>query len=228
MITVTNSQALLTTHDVSYHYPNSSQPVLANINLTINTGDYCAIVGTSGSGKSTLLSILGLINKPTQGQYDILGKNTSNLSDKSVALVKNREIGFIFQNFNLLNHLSVIDNVALPLSYNTEVARSDYREKVEQALTKVNMLDFINRHPSQLSGGQQQRIAIARALVNNPSLVLADEPTGNLDSKNSESIFELMDNLHTHGATICLITHDKNYAQRATRCIEIQDGQLYE
>jgi putative ABC transport system ATP-binding protein len=220
------SYPLIEFNNVFYQYPNTKIDTLKAVSFKINSGDYIAITGTSGSGKSTLLSILGLLNLPSQGQYTILGTNTADLTPDSIAAIKNRELGFIFQNFNLLNHLSVFDNVALPLSYNKSVPRKNYQKKVEAALNKVNMLEFIDRKPSQLSGGQQQRVAIARALINEPSIILADEPTGNLDSSNSEQIYQLLNKLNDEGKTICLITHDENHAKTAKTRLYIQDGQL--
>jgi putative ABC transport system ATP-binding protein len=222
------SQTLIRLESLCYQYPKAQTQSLTNINLSIEAGEYLAILGTSGSGKSTLLSTLGLINKPSTGEYFLLDTATSSLTDKSVALLKNREIGFIFQNFNLLSHMSVFDNVALPLSYTTEVSRKDYKQQVEHALSLVNMQEFGSRRPDQLSGGQQQRVAIARALINSPSLILADEPTGNLDSKTSDQVFSVLDDLHTTGKTICLITHDVEYAQRAKRRLHMVDGSLRE
>jgi putative ABC transport system ATP-binding protein len=219
-------KTLIKLEDIHYQYPKAQTNALTNINLSIESGDYLAITGTSGSGKSTLLSILGLITKPTKGEYALLNTATSQLTKNSIALLKNREIGFIFQNFNLLNHLNVFDNVALPLSYNSDIPRKKYSELVGQALLLVGMEEFEARFPDQLSGGQQQRVAIARALVNSPSLILADEPTGNLDSKTSEQIFAVLDELHNKGKTICLITHDTNYAMRAKRRVNMIDGFL--
>lgn len=217
---------LIKFENVNYKYPNNQHSVLVDVSFSIFTGEYVSILGKSGSGKSTLLSILGLINKPTNGEYFLADTATSHLTNKSIALLKNREIGFIFQNFNLLSHLNVFDNVAIPLSYNSDIQRKDYRERVEKVLSLVDMIDFINRYPDQLSGGQQQRIAIARALVNSPSLILADEPTGNLDSKTSSQVLDVFDDLHKMGKTICLITHDNNYAKRAERTLAISDGSL--
>ena len=217
---------LIEFNNVFYQYPTTKVNTLKSINFKINSGDYIAISGTSGSGKSTLLSILGLLNLPSEGQYTILGTNTAELTPDAIATIKNREFGFIFQNFNLLNHLSVFDNVALPLSYNKSVSRNDYQKKVETALNKVNMLEFINTKPNQLSGGQQQRVAIARALINEPSIILADEPTGNLDSNNSDKIYQLLNKLNHEGKTICLITHDENHAKTAKTRMYIQDGNL--
>jgi len=218
--------SLINLENVVFRYPQAKTDTLIDIKLSIKQGDYLAILGTSGSGKSTLLSILGLINKPTKGEYYLLGTATSALTNKSISLLKNREIGFIFQNFNLLSHLKVYENVALPLSYNTEIQRKNYKDHVQQSLSLVGMEGFSNRYPDQLSGGQQQRIAIARALVCSPSLILADEPTGNLDSKTSDQIFDVLDNLNSLGKTICLITHDESYSKRAKRRIHISDGKL--
>lgn len=217
---------MISMDNLYFRYPDTEINVLNDINLTINEGDYIAIVGTSGSGKSTFLSILGLLNKPSKGDFLIAGTNVLNLTNKSLSLLKTHEIGFIFQNFNLLSHLSILQNVALPLCYNAEVKRSEYRGKVIDALDEVNMSEYIDRKPDQLSGGQQQRIAIARALVNNPSLILADEPTGNLDTKNSQQVFDLLAKLNKAGKTICLITHDIQYASKAKRLWHIEDGRL--
>ncbi|GHE76773.1 ABC transporter ATP-binding protein [Thalassotalea profundi] len=217
---------LITVNNLSFRYPKAENDTLKGVSFEVNKGDYIAIVGTSGSGKSTLLSILGLLNKPTTGSYQILGTNTTKLTNNSLSLLKNNEIGFIFQNFNLLSQLTVYDNVALPLTYNPLIKRGDYKEKVYKALAYVNMEDYGKRLPEQLSGGQQQRIAIARALVNEPSLILADEPTGNLDSSNSQQVFELLGRLNNDGNTICLITHDMEYAKKAQQQWIMSDGQL--
>jgi putative ABC transport system ATP-binding protein len=211
---------------IGFSYFGSETPVLRNISFTLEDNDYLAILGTSGSGKSTLLSILGLVNVPSIGSFNILGTDVTSLTNKSISLLKNREIGFVFQNFNLLNHLDVFDNVALPLTFNTSLKRNNYDSMVDKALDLVEMSDFKKRYPDQLSGGQQQRVAIARAIVNQPSIILADEPTGNLDSNTADMIFDIFDNLSSQGKTICLITHDTNYANRAKRIITLKDGQL--
>lgn len=220
------SEVLIQFENASFKYKGNSENTLENINFSINKGEYIAITGTSGSGKSTLLSLLGLMNKVSTGSYLISGINTQNLTKDSVAAIKNREIGFIFQNFNLLSHMSVFDNVALPLTYNSSVKRSEYKDKVQEALRKVSMESFIYKKPNQLSGGQQQRIAIARALINKPSVILADEPTGNLDSSNSQLVYELLEQLNMDGNTICLITHDESYAKKAKRRLHMRDGKL--
>lgn len=211
------TKPLIVFENVSFKYASNTKNTLEGVSFTVDKGDYIAITGTSGSGKSTLLSILGLMNKPSNGNYLISDINTQDLTNDSIATVKNREIGFVFQNFNLLSHLTIFDNVALPLTYNSSVKRSEYKTKVQEALKRVSMEDFLNKKPNQLSGGQQQRVAIARALINEPSIILADEPTGNLDSSNSQLVYELLEQLNEQGNTICLITHDENYAKHAKR-----------
>lgn len=220
-----NNRTLIELNDVYFSYSRCDE-ILKGINFKLNKGDYSAILGTSGSGKSTLLSLLGLINKPSRGRCLILGQDMSELTDESIAKLKTYEIGFIYQNFNLLNHLSVLDNVTLPLTYNSSVTRKKYKEKALEALHVVSMQSYATRTPTELSGGQQQRVAIARALVNNPSILFADEPTGNLDSKNSDSIYELFERLNCSGKTICLITHDKSHASLAKCSYHISDGMI--
>jgi len=217
---------LIRLNDVSFVYPNAKTPALNNINFTINKGDYVAFLGKSGSGKSTLMSILGLINFPTSGEYLLTDVSVNNLTNDSINTVKNQEIGFVFQNFNLLSRMTVFDNVCLPLSYNKLIPRKKYKEKVNYALDLVGMLPFVSRKPHELSGGQQQRVAIARALVCEPSIILADEPTGNLDSKNSAQIYNVLEKLNENGKTICLITHDESYAKKAQKLFKISDGNL--
>lgn len=219
-------EPLIAFENVTFKYPSNTKNTLEGVNFTVKKGDYIAITGTSGSGKSTLLSILGLMNKPSNGNYLLSGINTQDLTSDSIATVKNREIGFVFQNFNLLSHLTIFDNVALPLTYNNTVKRSEYKAKVQEALKRVAMEDFLNKKPNQLSGGQQQRVAIARALINQPSIILADEPTGNLDSNNSQLVYALLEQLNEQGNTICLITHDDNYAKHAQRRLQMLDGKL--
>lgn len=220
------SVPLLEFKKVDFHYPNSKEPALKEISFAINEGDYVAFHGTSGSGKSTLMSILGLINFPTSGDYLLSGVSTSNLTRDSVNAVKNQEVGFIFQNFNLLSRMTVIDNVCLPLTYNNKVHRKEYKDKAKAVLEMVGMSSFLDRKPHELSGGQQQRVAIARALVCDPSLILADEPTGNLDSENSAQIYNILEQLNRDGKTICLITHDQNYALKAKTVFNVSDGRL--
>jgi putative ABC transport system ATP-binding protein len=198
---------------------------LAGISLQIEKGEYVSIEGPSGCGKSTLLAILGLLDSPTAGVYVLNGKPVSHLSREERARIRNREIGFIFQAFNLIGDLSVYENVELPLTYRK--MPSDERKKaVMDALDRVEMSHRIRHFPSQLSGGQQQRVAVARALAGSPSVLLADEPTGNLDSANGESVMSLLRELHRNGATICMVTHDKRYANFADRSIHMFDGKI--
>ena len=198
---------------------------LASIHMDINKGEYVSIAGPSGCGKSTLLSILGLLDSPTEGQYRLNGQSVAELPLSARARTRNREIGFIFQSFNLIGDLTVFENVELPLTYRGLKA-SERRERVNAALEKVGMVHRAKHLPSQLSGGQQQRVAVARAVGGQPSILLADEPTGNLDSRNGESVMELLRDLHREGATICMVTHDPRYARHADRGIHLFDGQL--
>ncbi|SFR46137.1 putative ABC transport system ATP-binding protein [Pseudidiomarina maritima] len=200
--------------------------VLDSINLTIDDGDKLAIVGPSGSGKSTLLSIIGLLDPHYQGEYLLRGREITTLENKQLSQLRNNQIGWIFQNFNLISHLTALDNVALPMRYNQNIKPKEYKERALHALDIVGLADKYTSKPSELSGGQQQRVAIARALVNEPSLILADEPTGNLDSHTSDKIIELLLNLPTSGATLVIVTHDTNIAQRCDRRIKIHDGSL--
>jgi putative ABC transport system ATP-binding protein len=198
---------------------------LSGILLEICHGDYVSIAGPSGCGKSTLLSILGLLDSPTSGTYRLRGEPVEHLNHAQRARVRNREIGFIFQSFNLIGDLTVWQNVELPLTYRGLTA-AERRERVDEALAKVGMTARAKHYPSQLSGGQQQRVAVARALGGKPSILLADEPTGNLDSKNGQAVMELLRELHAEGATICLVTHNERYARDAQRTIHLFDGQL--
>jgi putative ABC transport system ATP-binding protein len=200
---------------------------LAGIHLEINTGEYVAIAGPSGCGKSTLLSILGLLDTPTDGRYWLNGRPVEQLSLSERARTRNREIGFIFQSFNLIGDLTVFENVELPLVYRGMKA-SERKQRANEALERVGMAHRAKHLPSQLSGGQQQRVAVARAVVGQPLILLADEPTGNLDSKNGELVMELMRELHRGGATICMVTHDPRYAAHADRTIHLFDGQVVE
>jgi putative ABC transport system ATP-binding protein len=200
---------------------------LSEIHLEIKKGTYISIAGPSGCGKSTLLSILGLLDSPSDGNYTINNKPVSNLSLSERTRIRNREIGFIFQAFNLIGDLNVYENVELPLTYRG-MGSAERKQRVQQALEKVGMAHRIKHYPSQLSGGQQQRVAVARALVGDPSILLADEPTGNLDSKNGEAVMELMTELHRGGATICMVTHDPRYSAFADRSIHLFDGRIVE
>lgn len=198
---------------------------LSGITLDIQPGEYVSIEGPSGCGKSTLLSILGLLDTPTKGEYVLNGRPVDQLKHSERARIRNREIGFIFQSFNLIGDLTVFENVELPLTYRG-MGTKERKARVNEALERVGMAHRANHLPSQLSGGQQQRVAVARALGGNPLILLADEPTGNLDSKNGESVMELLKDLHMQGATICMVTHDPRYAELASRTIHLFDGQV--
>lgn len=199
---------------------------LSGINLTINKGEYVSISGASGCGKSTLLAILGLLDTATSGVYTLNSHQVLTLNNNERASIRNKEVGFVFQSFNLISDLTVAENIALPLTYRKDLSKQEIQTAVKNSLAKVNMENRNNHYPAQLSGGQQQRVAVARAIAGNPSIILADEPTGNLDSKNAESVMTLLDELHQGGATICMVTHDPRSAQRADRQIEIFDGKV--
>ena len=199
---------------------------LDDIHLRVDAGDYVAIGGPSGCGKSTLLSILGLLNSPTQGMYLLDGEDVSDLNHAAQAAVRNRQIGFIFQAFNLIADMTVFENVELPLTYRRDLNRAERKDLVLQVLEKIEMAHRVSHFPKQLSGGQQQRVAIARALAGRPAVLLADEPTGNLDSKNAKIVMELLENLHREGRTICMVTHDPAHAERARRQITLFDGKI--
>jgi putative ABC transport system ATP-binding protein len=200
---------------------------LADVNLEIGKGEYVSIAGPSGCGKSTLLSILGLLDSATKGEYWLNGQAVAELPAKDRARVRNREIGFIFQSFNLIGDLTVFENVELPLTYRG-MPTSERRDRVTAALERVGMAHRSKHLPSQLSGGQQQRVAVARAVAGEPAMMLADEPTGNLDSKSGESVMELLRQLHETGATICMVTHDPRYARHAERHVHLFDGRVVE
>jgi putative ABC transport system ATP-binding protein len=200
---------------------------LAGIHLHIRKGEYLSISGPSGCGKSTLLAILGLLDSPSDGTYILNGKPVQNLKLSERARIRNREIGFIFQAFNLIGDLTVYENVELPLTYRG-MPSAERKKRVHDALERVGMSHRIKHYPSQLSGGQQQRVAVARALAGDPSILLADEPTGNLDSTNGEAVMELLRELHRGGATICMVTHDPRYARYADRTIRLFDGRIVE
>jgi putative ABC transport system ATP-binding protein len=200
---------------------------LSAIDLEIKKGEYLAIAGPSGCGKSTLLAILGLLDSPTEGNYSLNGQPVSSLKISDRARIRNREIGFIFQAFNLIGDLTVYENVELPLTYRG-MAAAERKEKVQRALERVEMAHRTRHYPAQLSGGQQQRVAVARALVGDPMILLADEPTGNLDSKNGDSVMDLLRDIHSGGATICMVTHDSRYAGHAERTLHLFDGRIAE
>jgi putative ABC transport system ATP-binding protein len=200
---------------------------LSGIHLDIRDGEYVSIAGPSGCGKSTLLSILGLLDVPSAGSYALKGNEVANLSFADRARIRNREIGFIFQSFNLIGDLTVFENVELPLTYRG-LSAGERKELVTQALDRVGMAHRAKHLPSQLSGGQQQRVAVARALAGRPAILLADEPTGNLDSRNGEAVMNLLKELHEGGATICMVTHDERFAQHADRTVHLFDGRVVE
>jgi putative ABC transport system ATP-binding protein len=219
LITLNNISKTFLTEEIETRAINA-------INLEIYQGEYLSLSGQSGCGKSTLLSLLGLLDTPSSGHYLIAGNDVSMLSRDQRAKIRSEQIGFVFQSFNLISDLTVFENVMLPLTYQTGKSKKVIQAKVEEVLAKVEMSHRKKHYPSQLSGGQQQRVAVARALVNDPTIILADEPTGNLDSKNAQAVLQLFDKLHDEGATICMVTHDPASAKRASRCLEMFDGQL--
>jgi putative ABC transport system ATP-binding protein len=200
---------------------------LSGVQLEVQKGEYVSIAGPSGSGKSTLLSIIGLLDTATDGEYVLNGHNVSNLNMSDRSRIRNREIGFIFQSFNLIGDLTVYENVELPLTYRN-MPSAERKKRVMEALERVGMSHRIKHYPSQLSGGQQQRVAVARALGGSPAILLADEPTGNLDSRNAEAVMELLRSLHREGATIVMVTHDPRFARHAQRTIHLFDGRVVE
>jgi putative ABC transport system ATP-binding protein len=208
------------TDDVETH-------ALSNIHLDVHRGDYISIAGPSGCGKSTLLAILGLLDAPSEGSYVLNGRPVQRLKMSERARIRNREIGFIFQAFNLIGDLTVYENVELPLTYRGMPA-SERKKRTREALDRVGMSHRMKHYPSQLSGGQQQRVAVARALAGEPSILLADEPTGNLDSANGQAVMDLLKELHQNGATICMVTHDQRYAAHADRSVHLFDGKVIE
>lgn len=199
---------------------------LVNIDLRINRGEFVSITGPSGCGKSTLMSILGTLDVPTSGQYWLDGVETAALDSRARAQVRSREIGMVFQAFNLIGDLTIVENVEVPLSYRYDVSKKERREGAMEALDRVGMTHRSKHFPAQLSGGQQQRVAVARALVGRPSILLADEPTGNLDSKNGEAVMRLLEELHAAGSTLCMVTHDPRYLEWADRQIFMLDGKI--
>ncbi len=199
---------------------------LDGIHLDVGRGEFLSISGPSGCGKSTLLAILGLLDTPTDGSYLLGGENVTSLTPAARAKVRNERIGFIFQAFNLIGDLTVLQNVELPLTYRQNMAADERRKAALHALERVGMSHRVNHHPAQLSGGQQQRVAVARALAGKPSILLADEPTGNLDSRNGEAVMNLLRELHREGSTICMVTHDPRYADYADRKVQLFDGRV--
>ncbi|MFD2513741.1 ABC transporter ATP-binding protein [Pontibacter locisalis] len=216
---------IIETHDISKIYRMGAETIhaLNSVSIKISKGEYVAFMGPSGSGKSTLMNIIGCLDTPTGGQYILNGQDVSNMSDNELAEVRNKEIGFVFQTFNLLPRQSSLDNVALPLIY-AGYNKSAREEKAQLALESVGLGNRGKHKPNELSGGQRQRVAIARALINNPSIILADEPTGNLDTKTSYEIMELFENLHAKGNTIIMVTHEEDIARYAHRIVRMRDG----
>jgi putative ABC transport system ATP-binding protein len=219
--------AVIEIENIARHFfvGNETIKALKKIDISIEKNEFVALMGQSGSGKSTLMNILGCLDTPTNGNYHLANKNVSHLNDNSLAEIRNKEIGFVFQSFNLLPKSTALENVMLPLIY----SGYDKKERVEKALTalkKVNLSDRVNHRPNELSGGQRQRVAVARALVNNPSIILADEPTGNLDSATSEEIMALFKDIHKNGNTIIIVTHEEDIAQYAHRIIRLRDGEI--
>jgi putative ABC transport system ATP-binding protein len=221
LISITDLTKVYGSGDVAVH-------ALAGVDVTVEEGEFVAIMGPSGSGKSTLMNILGCLDRPTGGSYVLDGEDVSRLSKNELAGVRNRKIGFVFQSYNLLPRLTAAKNVMLPLLYNGHDGPSDgqYHERAVAALESVGLEDRVHHRPNELSGGQQQRVAIARALINNPSIILADEPTGNLDTSSSEDIMDLMHQLHDGGVTIVMVTHEPDIAEHAERIISLLDGQI--
>lgn len=226
MSDISNVKEIIKMTDIEkvYKMGNATYKALSNVNLTIDKGEYVAIVGHSGAGKSTLMNIIGCLDKPTNGEYILHGLNT-NCSDNKLAEIRNKKIGFIFQNYNLLPKLNIYENVELPLLY-LGYSNNKAQEKVKSVIEKVGLSDHIKHKPTELSGGQMQRVAIARALVTDPEIILADEPTGALDSKMGEEILKLLTELNDEGSTIVMITHDGEVASNAKRIITVKDGNI--
>ncbi len=221
--------SIIKTENLVRHFTVGTQTVeaLRGVSLDINKGEFVAIMGPSGSGKSTLMNIIGCLDSPTSGTYFLNNKNVSSLDDDALALIRNREIGFVFQNFHLLARNTALDNVMLPLKY-AGIDKSEQEEIAMEVIKSVDLESRAHHQPSELSGGQQQRVAIARALVNRPSILFADEPTGNLDSKTGYDVMNLFTNLHKQGQTIIVITHEIEVANQAERIISIKDGKIFE
>jgi putative ABC transport system ATP-binding protein len=216
---------IIETHDLRKHYELGSETVraLQGVDLTIQRNEYVAIMGPSGSGKSTLMNLIGCLDTPTAGEYVLNGQRVAGMGDDELARIRNREIGFVFQTFNLLPRSTALQNVELPLVY-AGIGRAERRRRAEEAMAAVELSDRMDHRPSQLSGGQRQRVAIARALVTHPSIMLADEPTGNLDSRTSEEIMSVFERLHREGQTIIMVTHEHDIAAHAERVVTLRDG----
>lgn len=218
-------QILISINDIGRKYVIGAETIhaLKSVSLTINKGEFVALMGPSGSGKSTLMNILGCLDSPTKGEYILNGFNVSEMTDNELAVIRNKEIGFVFQTFNLLPRSTSLDNVALPLVY-AGVGKSERTKRAQLALENVGLGNRVEHKPNELSGGQRQRVAVARALINNPSIILADEPTGNLDTKTSVEIMGLLEDIHSKGNTIILVTHEEDIAQHAHRIVRMRDG----
>lgn len=222
-----NQEPLIQLKGIEKRYELGDQVVYAlrNVDLVISKGEYVALMGPSGSGKSTLMNIIGCLDTPTAGTYILNGTDVSRMSDSDLSHVRNKEIGFVFQTFNLLSRLTARDNVAMPLIY-AGAGKKEREMRATQALTDVGLTDRMHHKPNELSGGQRQRVAVARALVNNPSIVLADEPTGNLDTNTSKEIMALFDEIHQKGNTVILVTHEEDIARYAKRIVRLRDGNI--
>jgi len=210
----------------SYIDEELTTPALRGVSFGIEEGEFVAITGSSGSGKSTLMHIIGFLDKPTRGQYFFDGKDASQFDDDKLAEIRNQKVGFVFQSYNLLPRTSVLDNVLLPTIYTAHLNKKDTTERAKKILARVGLSHRINHHPNQLSGGEQQRVAIVRALINQPRLILADEPTGNLDSKSGQEVMEILQDLNEEGHTIIMVTHEKYVAECARRIIDLKDGEI--
>jgi putative ABC transport system ATP-binding protein len=219
MIAIEDMTKVFYTDEIETH-------ALSGVHLNIDRGEYVAMSGPSGCGKSTLLSIIGLLDTPSAGRYSLNGREVANLDFADRSRIRNQEIGFIFQSFNLIGDLTVAENVELPLTYRAGMPALERKRRVQESLERVNMAHRMRHYPAQLSGGQQQRVAVARALAGSPSILLADEPTGNLDSKNGEAVMKLLQELHQEGATICMVTHDPRFAAHAERQVHLFDGKV--
>jgi putative ABC transport system ATP-binding protein len=219
MISIERMTKVFYTDEIETH-------ALSGVHLEIARGEYVAMSGPSGCGKSTLLSIIGLLDTPSDGRYVLNGKEVANLNFSDRSRIRNQEIGFIFQSFNLIGDLTVAENVELPLTYRAGMPSAERKKRVQESLERVNMAHRMRHYPAQLSGGQQQRVAVARALAGSPSILLADEPTGNLDSKNGEAVMKLLKELHQEGSTICMVTHDPRFAAHAERQVHLFDGKV--
>jgi putative ABC transport system ATP-binding protein len=219
---------LIKLENITKEYSNGGviTPALRGVSFTINQGEFVAVMGASGSGKSTLMHIIGFLDKPTSGQYFFDDEDTSQFNDKKLANIRNQKIGFVFQAYNLLARTSVLDNVLLPTIYTAHLNKKEVEERARQLLEKVNLSHRVHHRPNQLSGGEQQRVAIVRALINQPRLILADEPTGNLDSQSGQEVMKVLQDLNKEGHTILMVTHEKYVAECARRIIELKDGQI--